>query len=134
MIAFQSILYTHSYITKTNDSAIVYGQIPLNHVLTSSSPYLSNLRPQSLAPSDVIPLLTKQLSWKLQTLNSTTKQLESIDVNNHGQLRRTLRIFVIGREVISAGAGDQLPVYGDVKIWRAATKGKAGGLGEEEGL
>ena len=134
LIGTQAVLYSPSHLTISNDNSTAYGQIPLNHALTSSSPHSPNLHPRSLAPSDVIPVLTQHLTWKLQTLNPSTNEEESINVHSYLQLRRTLKIFVIGREVVREGQDDQLPVYGPVEIWRAATEGKAGSLGEDEGM
>lgn len=45
-----------------------------------------------------------------------------------------LKVFVVGRAVEGGGVGDRFPRYGPYGIFRAATRGKVGGLGEGEGM
>lgn len=49
-----------------------------------------------------------------------------------------LKVFVVGRAVEGGwgggGVGDRFPRYGPYGIFRGATRGKVGGLGEGEGM
>lgn len=42
----------------------------------------------------------------------------------------SLRVFVVGREVLSRASGSRFPTYGGWVVYREATAGKVGALGE----
>ncbi|KAI4171467.1 MAG: hypothetical protein LQ343_004205 [Gyalolechia ehrenbergii] len=93
-----------------------YGQIPLNHALLAAGN-------SDLAPSNIIPILTSQLSWRLQNLDDSP-----LDV---GQVP-SLKIHVVGQEVKQTVREDQFPEYGPLKVFRQVTRGKDGGLGDND--
>lgn len=45
-----------------------------------------------------------------------------------------LKVFVVGRVVRGREGGDLFPRYGPYRIYREATRGKVGGLGDGEGF
>lgn len=95
-----------------------YGQLPLAHALLRFN--LSDAAPRS-----VIPLLAQQLHWRVQDFHDRAVGTVEVD---------SLKVFVVGREVVSKASGHSFPVYGGWKIYREATEGKVGGLGEGEGM
>lgn len=95
-----------------------YGQLPLAHALLRFN--LTSAHPHS-----VIPLLTQHLHWRVQDFHDRAVETGAVE---------SLKVFVVGRKVVSKAAGHSFPVYGGWKIYREATDGKAGGLGEGEGM
>lgn len=74
----------------------------------------------------MIPLLTEQLNWRIQTFDD--------DVLDNEEFEGKVRLYVVGQEVWPAeqgpgeGPGDQFPRYGPLVAYRSVTKGKSGGL------
>ncbi|KAL8944234.1 MAG: hypothetical protein Q9211_000664 [Gyalolechia sp. 1 TL-2023] len=99
-----------------NLPATLYGQIPLNHALLAAGN-------SDLAPSNVIPILTSSLNWRLQNLDDSP-----LDV---GQVP-SLKIHIVGQEVKQTARADQFPEYGPLKVFRQVTRGKYGGLGDND--
>ncbi|KAL9031397.1 MAG: hypothetical protein Q9196_000581 [Gyalolechia fulgens] len=99
-----------------NLPATLYGQIPLNHALLAAGN-------SDLAPSNVIPILTSSLNWRLQNLDDSP-----LDV---GQVP-SLKIHTVGQEVKQTARADQFPEYGPLKVFRQVTRGKNGGLGDND--
>ncbi|KAL8909379.1 MAG: hypothetical protein Q9207_000214 [Kuettlingeria erythrocarpa] len=97
-------------------STKLYGQIPLNRALLAAGNSV-------LAPANIVPFLTDQLSWRLQNTDDT-----SLDV---GEVP-SLNIHVVGQEVKQRVAEDQFPEYGQTQVYKLITAGKAGGLKEDE--
>ncbi|KAL8721571.1 MAG: hypothetical protein Q9225_001779 [Loekoesia sp. 1 TL-2023] len=117
LIGSHSVVDTSLLTTaNSNLSARLYGQIPLNHALLAAGN-------ADLAPSNVVPLLTSQLNWRLQNMDDS-----SLDI---GQVP-SLKIHVVGQEVKQRVKEDQFPEYGRLQVFKQITRGKAGGLGDNE--
>lgn len=143
LIASQSILYypsfslspTSSNITNNNKNKnnnntnhyhqrptnrTTYGQIPLTHAL--HSPF---------HPTSIIPHLRTHLQWRIQTFDNTPVDINASSTTLSA-LKASLKIFVVGRKVVSEARDDLFPVYGALRVHREATRGKAGGIGLED--
>ncbi|KAF6229867.1 hypothetical protein HO133_004204 [Letharia lupina] len=120
LIASQSILY-HPLTTTTTTTTLSYGQIPLTRALRRSH------RTAPLDPRAVVPLLGRGLRWAVQDFED--RVVPTVEVGG-------LRVFVVGRAVVGRrGEGaDGLTGYGPYTIYRAATRGKVGGLPDGEGM
>lgn len=74
----------------------------------------------------MLPLLTEQLSWRIQTFND--------EVLNNEEFEDKVRLYVVGQQVWHpesvdrGGRGDEFPRYGPLVAYRNVTKGKSGGL------
>lgn len=98
----------------------MFGQIPLTHalaVLVSSGIILD------LTPASVTPLLTSQLTWRIQLFDDTVVDAEAVS---------GLKIYVVGQEVQQSASASEFPSYGPLVPYKGVTSGKAGGLGEGE--
>lgn len=94
----------------------MYGQIPLNHALLAAGN-------PDLAPSQVVPLLTSQLTWRLQNVDDSPLVIDQV---------LSIKIHVVGQEVQPRVAEDEFPQYGPLVVYREITRGKAGGLGDDD--
>ncbi|KAL8681644.1 MAG: hypothetical protein Q9186_002241 [Xanthomendoza sp. 1 TL-2023] len=90
----------------------LYGQLPLNHALLTAGSF-------DLAPSKIVPLLTSQLNWRLQSTSDAPLDVSKVP---------SLKIHVVGQEVKPRVSDDEFPEYGHLVAYRDVTKGKAGGL------
>ena len=74
----------------------------------------------------MIPLLTEQLSWRIQTFDD-----EVLDNEDFGD---KVRLYVVGQEVRCPkeregdNRTDEFPSYGPLVAYRNVTTGKSGGL------
>ncbi|KAL8842549.1 MAG: hypothetical protein Q9170_000503 [Blastenia crenularia] len=96
--------------------ATLYGQIPLNHALLAAGH-------TDFAPSVVTPILTSQLNWRLQNIDDSQLEVSQVP---------SLKIHVVGQEVQHRAREDQFPEYGPLRVFRQVTRGKAGGLGDDD--
>lgn len=113
LIASHSVV--DSSLLSTADTGLpttLYGQIPLNHALLAAGD-------SDLASSKVVPLLTSQLNWRLQTTDDAPLDISKVP---------SLKIHVVGQEVKPRVSEDEFPEYGHLAVYREVTKGKAGGL------
>lgn len=94
----------------------LYGQIPLNRALLAAGNSV-------LAPANIVPFLTDQLSWRLQNTDDTPLDVGEVP---------SLKIHVVGQEVKQMAAEDQFPEYGQTQVYRQITAGKAGGLKDDD--
>ena len=80
-----------------------------------------------LKPESVVPVLTKQLNWRIQTLKNEPVPTEKVT---------SLKLYVAGQEVYQwdVQTKDKLPLYGKLIPYRGITKGKAGALGDDDPL
>ncbi|MCJ1464037.1 hypothetical protein MMC07_002647 [Pseudocyphellaria aurata] len=102
-----------------SSTALSYGRIPLTHSLLSSTEILS------LDSDKVVPFLTRELSWRVQKTDGCVIDLGDVP---------SLRLYVAEQEVRQRAGADEFPVYGPPVAYRSVTKGKQGGLGEEDPL
>ncbi|KAL9595867.1 MAG: hypothetical protein Q9219_006172 [cf. Caloplaca sp. 3 TL-2023] len=118
LIGSHSVVDTNLLTPADRDvSSTLYGQVPLNHALLAAG-Y------SDLAPSSVIPILTSQLNWRLQNIDDSALDISQVP---------SLRIHVVGQEVKQRAEEDQFPEYGPLRVFRQVTKGKVGGLEDDEG-
>lgn len=75
----------------------------------------------------MIPVLTEQLSWRIQTFDD--------DVLDNEEVGDKVRLYVVGQELRHPGekeelvrGADEFPTYGPLVAYRNVTKGKSGGL------
>ena len=97
-----------------------YGQIPLTHAVM---PLIKSSMIPSLKPEHVIPILTKELSWRVQGFDDNV--VETKDVKG-------LKVFVVGQEVRKTERRDQFPGYGDLVVFGDVTRGRVGGLEKDD--
>lgn len=117
LVASHSVVDTSLLGAANPDIATkLYGQISLNHALLAAGKSV-------LAPANIVPFLTSQLSWRLQ--NTDDSPLDIGQVPN-------LKIHVVGQQVKQMAAEDQFPEYGQMQVYKAITAGKAGGLGDDD--
>lgn len=107
--------------TSSSDEYISYGQIPLTTALLRSSSV------QDLKPESVVPVLTKQLNWRIQTLTNQPVETEKVT---------SLKLYVAGQEVYQwdEATHDKLPLYGPLIPYRGITRGRAGALRDDDPL
>ena len=119
LVASHAVLMPKS--SSSDNEYISYGQIPLTSALILSSS-VSDLQPKS-----VVPVLTDQLHWRIQTFDNKHVATEKVT---------SLRLYVAGQEVTQwdEGTQDKLPLYGPLVAYREVTKGKAGALGDDDPL
>ena len=126
LIGSQTILHTASSLAnEPNNSVTTYGQIPVNHALAAASG--NTPTPPRLDPDDVVALLQEQLQWRVQTFDDRAVDVGCAEL-------KSLKIFMVGRKVVREAGGDLFPEYGPLRLYREATMGKVGGLGEGEGM
>lgn len=103
------------------NQTLSYGQIPLTSALLASSS-VSDLKPDS-----VIPILKDQLHWRAQAFDN--RPIDAAGLTS-------LKLYVAGQEVSQWDGrhSDKLPVYGRLIAYREITRGKAGGLRDEDPL
>jgi hypothetical protein len=96
-----------------------YGQIPLTSALLAS-PAVYDLTPEC-----VRPVLKDQLKWRIQDFDGHPIDVERVP---------SLKLYVAGQDVHQWGAGspDKLPVFDPLIGYRNITRGKAGGLQDED--
>lgn len=94
----------------------LYGQVALNHALLGADH-------ANLAPINIVPFLTSQLYWRLQNTDDSPLDIGQVP---------SLKIHVVGQEVVPRVKEDQFPRYGRMQVYREVTAGKAGGLGEDD--
>jgi tyrosinase len=96
-----------------------YGQIPLTSALLAS-PAVYDLTPEC-----VRPVLKDQLKWRIQDFDGHPIDVERVP---------SLKLYVAGQDVHQWGAGspDKLPVFDPLIGYRNITRGKAGGLPDED--
>ncbi|MCJ1361156.1 hypothetical protein MMC16_000253 [Acarospora aff. strigata] len=107
---------------QAGSSTTVYGQIPLTHSLANA---VSSGILRDLSPSEVIPLLTKSLQWRVQQFDDS-----AVDA----KLLPSLQVNVVGQEVKPAAKQSDFPAFGEVVAYKTVTAGKAGGSGDGDGL
>ena len=107
-------------VTPANDGnnrpTTLYGQVPLTHALLAEGA-------PSLAPRTVVPFLTSQLNWRLQGIDDAP-----LDIAQYP----SLQLYVAGQRVIPRGTEDSFPKYGNMTAYRSVTRGKLGGLRDED--
>ncbi|KAL8670721.1 MAG: hypothetical protein Q9168_004748 [Polycauliona sp. 1 TL-2023] len=97
-----------------NIATTLYGQIPLNPALLSAGN-------SDLSSSKMVPLLTSQLTWRLQSTDDTPIDITKVP---------SLKIHVVGQDMKPRVLDDEFPEYGTARVYREVTVGKAGGLQE----
>lgn len=124
--AFASnLIASHAVLAPSSPGSVTevisYGQIPLTSALLASSS-ASDLKPEC-----VTPLLRDHLHWRIQTFDNQAIDVERVP---------SLKLYVAGQKVHQWGWGtsDRLPVYEPLIAYRSVTKGKAGGLRDEDPL
>jgi len=120
LVGSHSVLSLSTPSSPTTPAPISYGQIPLTHALM---PLVSSGIIPNLKPEHVVPLLKKQLSWRVQGFDD--KPLTTRDIKG-------LKVFVVGQEVTQAERADQFPGYGELVVYGDVTRGMIGGLAEGE--
>ncbi|KAL8730770.1 MAG: hypothetical protein Q9166_003840 [cf. Caloplaca sp. 2 TL-2023] len=90
----------------------LYGQIPLNHALLTAGN-------SDLTARNMVPILTSQLNWRLQTTDDVPLDVGKVP---------SLKIHVVAQEVKPRVSEDEFPEYGRLVVYRQVTEGKAGGL------
>ncbi|KAI4122475.1 MAG: hypothetical protein LQ338_005800 [Usnochroma carphineum] len=114
LVGTHSVVDTSLLRAVSPDSpATLYGQVPLNHALLAAGN-------SDLAPSNIVPLLTSQLNWRLQYTDDSPLDISLVP---------SLKIHVVGQEVKPRATEDQFPEYGQMQVYKEVTNGKAGGLG-----
>jgi len=97
--------------------ATVYGQIPLTHALTAA--VAAGLLPD-LDPEHVVPVLTKQLAWRVQRFDDSAVDVKALP---------SLQVHVVGQEVTAAAGPSEFPGFGEMVAYMEVTRGKVGGVG-----
>ena len=122
LIASHTVLTTPTISNLTNQTQTLFGQIPLTHALAAlvASGIISDLTPAS-----VRPLLTSQLSWRIQKFDDSAVHVSAVS---------GLKIYVVGQEVQQSASASEFPSYGQLVAYTGVTAGKIGGLGEGEEL
>ena len=90
----------------------LYGQIPLNPALLAAG-Y------SDLSSGNMVPLLKSQLSWRLQSTDDAPLDVGKVP---------SLKIHVVGQEMEPRVLADEFPKYGNARVYKEVTNGKAGGL------
>lgn len=67
----------------------------------------------------MIPLLTKQLQWRVQRFDDSVVNINGL---------RGLRVHVVGQEVAEAKSKSEFPLFGELVAFDDVTRGKAGGV------
>ncbi|KAL8651556.1 MAG: hypothetical protein Q9210_003187 [Variospora velana] len=94
----------------------LFGQVPLNHAILVAGN-------SDLAPSNVVPLLTSQLKWRLQNTDDSPLDIGRVS---------SLKVHVVGQAVKARATDDEFPEYGPMQVYKEITVGKAGGLGVDD--
>lgn len=104
------------------------GQISLSPLLANAFS-TGTLPDSSLAPADVVPLLTNNLQWRITTKDSSSGEQKEVPVQDLAD-KGQLRIAVVSRDVdpILAGEEHLFPKYHEWTEWEDVTKGKTGGV------
>ncbi|KAL8988921.1 MAG: hypothetical protein Q9177_002084 [Variospora cf. flavescens] len=76
-----------------------------------------------LAPSNVVPLLTSQLKWRLQNTDDSPLDIGQVS---------SLKVHVVGQAVKARATDDEFPEYGQMQVYKEITAGKVGGLGVDD--
>lgn len=120
LIASHAVLLPRS-TANSSEEYISYGQIPLTTALLRS-PSVADLKPEC-----VVPFLTEQLKWRIQTLKYKPVPTEKVT---------SLKLYVAGQEVHQwdIQTKDKLPLYGPLIPYRGITRGKAGTVGDDDPL
>lgn len=116
-LAGSHTIFAASAPASNQASNIVFGQIPLTHSLEKAM--TSGILPD-LSPSNVIPVLKKQLNWRIQRFDDSAVDVKEVP---------SLQVHVVGQEVHPAkDPKKDFPIFGEMVAYDSVTAGKAGGV------
>ena len=105
-----------SFAAMSHTDSVMVGQVALTHRLND---LIMDLRPNS-----VIPYLRSQLAYRIQ-------RLDDCPLDDH-EIPGSLKIAVVGQQILSSVASDHFPYYGPFLEYPDATKNLIGSLTDGE--